>query len=178
MKQFVLFQTFFPHFHMIPAEGLLPSLNQLCANIMGHLVSKGLYPVLKDLLEKGLARSKPSFSKPVLSAIFTVAWRLVFLIESLLHLRFFTMLSMENLIAFESFRTSLRQHQLYSRLLKEEQKHKTTQKPKRQFGTTDYLKILWSNLAPSVPVQALDIVKPTENTDTCYESGAQMVYIT
>ncbi|PIK34771.1 hypothetical protein BSL78_28404, partial [Apostichopus japonicus] len=57
------------------AEGLLPSLNQLCANIMGHLVSKGLYPVLKDLLEKGLARSKPSFSKPVLSAIFTVAWR-------------------------------------------------------------------------------------------------------
>lgn len=57
------------------AEGLKPSLNQLCANIMGHLVSKGLYLTLKELLMKGLAKPKPSFSKPVLSAIFTVAWR-------------------------------------------------------------------------------------------------------
>lgn len=76
------------------------------------------------------------------------------LTESLLHQCFFTMLSMEILIAFESL--SLLE-QVYVNISSvqgcwKKSKHKRTQKLKRQFGRTDYLKILWSNLAPSVPV--------------------------
>ena len=37
-------------------EALKPGMVQLCNNIMGHLNSRGLYPVLKILLMKGLAR--------------------------------------------------------------------------------------------------------------------------
>ncbi|XP_033112137.1 ubiquitin-protein ligase E3B-like [Anneissia japonica] len=50
-------------------------MNQLCANIIGHLNSKGLYAMLQCLLLKGLARKKPSFSHAALSAIFTLAIR-------------------------------------------------------------------------------------------------------
>ena len=39
-------------------EALKPGMVQLCNNIMGHLNSRGLYPVLKILLMKGLARSE------------------------------------------------------------------------------------------------------------------------
>ncbi|XP_033627556.1 ubiquitin-protein ligase E3B-like [Asterias rubens] len=57
------------------AEALKPSLNQLCANVMGHLNSKGLFPALQQLLVQGLARKKPSLTHAMLSALFTVALR-------------------------------------------------------------------------------------------------------
>ncbi|XP_059843871.1 ubiquitin-protein ligase E3B isoform X2 [Hypanus sabinus] len=56
-------------------EALRPSMNHICANIMGHLNQKGYYTVLQILLTNGLARSKPSLSKATLTAIFTLALR-------------------------------------------------------------------------------------------------------
>ncbi|XP_038059173.1 ubiquitin-protein ligase E3B-like [Patiria miniata] len=57
------------------AEALRPSLNQLCSNVMGHLNTRGLFPMLQQLLVQGLARRKPSLSHTMLSALFTIALR-------------------------------------------------------------------------------------------------------
>ncbi|XP_041348845.1 ubiquitin-protein ligase E3B-like [Gigantopelta aegis] len=54
---------------------LTVGMTQLCNNIMGYLNSKGIYKVLQCLLTKGLARSKPVFSRAPLSAIVTIALR-------------------------------------------------------------------------------------------------------
>nr|XP_033811565.1 ubiquitin-protein ligase E3B isoform X3 [Geotrypetes seraphini] len=56
-------------------ETLRPAMNHICANIMGHLNQKGFYSVLQILLTNGLARSRPSFSKGTLTAIFSLALR-------------------------------------------------------------------------------------------------------
>ncbi|ESO98574.1 hypothetical protein LOTGIDRAFT_201597 [Lottia gigantea] len=56
-------------------EALSQGMIKLCNNIMGHLNTMGLYPILATLLMKGLARFKPSFNKNTLSAIMTVALR-------------------------------------------------------------------------------------------------------
>ncbi|XP_060602901.1 ubiquitin-protein ligase E3B-like [Ruditapes philippinarum] len=56
-------------------EGLTAGMNQLCNNIMGHLNNKGLYPALQILLVRGLARSKPAFTKTSLTAVLTISLR-------------------------------------------------------------------------------------------------------
>ncbi|XP_027719012.1 ubiquitin-protein ligase E3B [Vombatus ursinus] len=56
-------------------ESLRPTMNHLCANIMGHLNQNGLYPVLQILLRNGLARSRPSLTRGMLAASFTLASR-------------------------------------------------------------------------------------------------------
>ncbi|GAA6081041.1 ubiquitin-protein ligase E3B isoform X1 [Tachysurus ichikawai] len=56
-------------------EALKPALNRICENIMGHLNQKGFYSVLQILLTNGLARSRPSLSKGMLTAIFTLSLR-------------------------------------------------------------------------------------------------------
>ncbi|XP_048852137.1 ubiquitin-protein ligase E3B [Brienomyrus brachyistius] len=56
-------------------EGLRPALTRICENIMGHLNQKGFYTILQILLTNGLARSRPSFSKGTLTAIFTLSLR-------------------------------------------------------------------------------------------------------
>ncbi|KAJ7309857.1 hypothetical protein JRQ81_007931 [Phrynocephalus forsythii] len=56
-------------------ETLRPAMNHICANIMGHLNQKGFYSVLQILLTNGLARSRPSFSKGTLTAVFSLALR-------------------------------------------------------------------------------------------------------
>ncbi|GFT97388.1 ubiquitin-protein ligase E3B [Nephila pilipes] len=56
-------------------EALKPAMNQLCANIMGHLVTKGLYSVLQTLLLKGLVRVKPCLKKATLLAITNLSVR-------------------------------------------------------------------------------------------------------
>ncbi|XP_043819364.1 ubiquitin-protein ligase E3B isoform X2 [Dromiciops gliroides] len=50
-------------------------MNHLCANIMGHLNQNGLYSVLQILLRNGLARSRPSLTRGMLAASFTLASR-------------------------------------------------------------------------------------------------------
>ena len=59
----------------LSGEALTPGMNQLCNNIMGHLNNKGLYPAIQILLTKGLARTKPAFTKTSLSAIVTLSVR-------------------------------------------------------------------------------------------------------
>ncbi|KFM66383.1 Ubiquitin-protein ligase E3B, partial [Stegodyphus mimosarum] len=44
-------------------------MHQLCANIMGHLVTKGLYSILQAILLKGLVRVKPCLKRATLLAI-------------------------------------------------------------------------------------------------------------
>uniref|UniRef100_A0A3B3QVV6 Ubiquitin-protein ligase E3B n=1 Tax=Paramormyrops kingsleyae TaxID=1676925 RepID=A0A3B3QVV6_9TELE len=56
-------------------ESLRPALTRICENIMGHLNQKGFYTILQILLTNGLARSRPSFSKGTLTAIFTLSLR-------------------------------------------------------------------------------------------------------
>ncbi|XP_055995388.1 ubiquitin-protein ligase E3B-like isoform X2 [Ostrea edulis] len=56
-------------------ETLTPGMNQLCNNIMGHLNTKGLYPVLKGLLAQGLSRTKILFNPATLSAIVNLSLR-------------------------------------------------------------------------------------------------------
>ncbi|RZF42672.1 hypothetical protein LSTR_LSTR001467 [Laodelphax striatellus] len=56
-------------------EPLLPGMNQLCANIMGHLFMRGFYLTLKTQLIRGLARSKVCLKHAALSAIMTLATR-------------------------------------------------------------------------------------------------------
>ena len=38
--------------HIVLGEALRPSLQQLCANVLGHLNTKGLYPSLKVMSNK------------------------------------------------------------------------------------------------------------------------------
>ncbi|GIY67610.1 ubiquitin-protein ligase E3B [Caerostris darwini] len=56
-------------------EALKPAMNQLCANIMGHLVAKGLYSILQTILLKGLVRVKPCLKKATLLAITNLSIR-------------------------------------------------------------------------------------------------------
>nr|CAD7456022.1 unnamed protein product [Timema tahoe] len=56
-------------------EPLKPGLNQLCANIMGYLFTKGFYLTLKSLLQRGLSRSKIALKHVSLSALVTLAIR-------------------------------------------------------------------------------------------------------
>lgn len=56
-------------------EALRPSLQQLCANVLGYLNTKGLYPSLKDLLMSGLACSEPSLKSASFMAIITLSLR-------------------------------------------------------------------------------------------------------
>ncbi|KAF6203973.1 hypothetical protein GE061_002311 [Apolygus lucorum] len=56
-------------------EALGTGLNQLCANLMGHLFMRGFYLTLKALLLKGLSRSKISLKGIPLLAIMTLATR-------------------------------------------------------------------------------------------------------
>ncbi|XP_054713011.1 ubiquitin-protein ligase E3B-like [Uloborus diversus] len=56
-------------------EALKPAMNQLCANIMGHLVTKGLYSVLQGVLLKGLVRVKPCLKRATLLAITNLSVR-------------------------------------------------------------------------------------------------------
>ncbi|XP_020631796.1 ubiquitin-protein ligase E3B-like isoform X1 [Orbicella faveolata] len=62
-------------FSMKGGEALRPSLQQLCANVLGHLNTKGFYPSLKDLLMAGLARSEPSLKSATFMAVITLALR-------------------------------------------------------------------------------------------------------
>ncbi|GFQ69294.1 ubiquitin-protein ligase E3B [Trichonephila clavata] len=61
--------------HNKQGEALKPAMNQLCANIMGHLVTKGLYSVLQTILLKGLVRVKPCLKKATLLAITNLSVR-------------------------------------------------------------------------------------------------------
>ncbi|XP_046391174.1 ubiquitin-protein ligase E3B [Ischnura elegans] len=54
---------------------LRPGMNQLCANIMGHLFANGFYATLKGFLLRGLGRSKVNLRHVTLSAAFTLAMR-------------------------------------------------------------------------------------------------------
>lgn len=54
---------------------LAPGLNQLCNNIMGDLNTRGLYPILQNLLTRGLSRTKCAFNQTSLSAVVTIALR-------------------------------------------------------------------------------------------------------
>ncbi|XP_031572556.1 ubiquitin-protein ligase E3B-like [Actinia tenebrosa] len=56
-------------------DALKPSFQQLCSNILGFLNTKGFYPVLKDLLMNGLARSSPSLKVVPLTAATTLSLR-------------------------------------------------------------------------------------------------------
>ncbi|KAL9980647.1 hypothetical protein ACROYT_G009257 [Oculina patagonica] len=56
-------------------EALRPSLQQLCANVLGYLNTKGLYPSLKALLMSGLACSEPSLKSASFMAVITLALR-------------------------------------------------------------------------------------------------------
>lgn len=56
-------------------ESLKPVMNQLCANIMGHLVSLGLYVALQNFLMKGMARTIPSLKHAALSAVINLSIR-------------------------------------------------------------------------------------------------------
>ncbi|XP_042898295.1 ubiquitin-protein ligase E3B [Parasteatoda tepidariorum] len=56
-------------------EALKPAMNQLCANIMGFLVSKGLYSILQTVLLRGLVRVKPCLKRATLLAITNISTR-------------------------------------------------------------------------------------------------------
>ncbi|XP_044002807.1 ubiquitin-protein ligase E3B [Aphidius gifuensis] len=54
---------------------LKAGMNQLCANIMGHLVNNGFYIVMKNLLVKGLGREQISLKPVALTAAVTLTMR-------------------------------------------------------------------------------------------------------
>ncbi|GLV32551.1 uncharacterized protein CBL_00739 [Carabus blaptoides fortunei] len=56
-------------------EMLKPGMNQLCANIMGHLFHRGFYLMLQGLLLRGLGRVKVVLKHASLSAVITLALR-------------------------------------------------------------------------------------------------------
>ncbi|XP_015784165.1 ubiquitin-protein ligase E3B [Tetranychus urticae] len=56
-------------------SALRPVMNQLCSNILNHLVAKGCYLNLQSILNKGLCKSKPSLNKPSLTAVLTLSLR-------------------------------------------------------------------------------------------------------
>ncbi|XP_019615606.1 PREDICTED: LOW QUALITY PROTEIN: ubiquitin-protein ligase E3B-like [Branchiostoma belcheri] len=57
------------------SEALRPGMNQLCANLLGHLTSKDLYVILQALLKRGLERSQPTLKRAALAAIVTISMR-------------------------------------------------------------------------------------------------------
>ncbi|XP_012282275.1 ubiquitin-protein ligase E3B isoform X2 [Orussus abietinus] len=54
---------------------LKAGMNQLCANIMGHLVNNGFYPIIQVLLVKGLGRETIALKPVALSAAVTLTVR-------------------------------------------------------------------------------------------------------
>lgn len=56
-------------------EALKIAMNQLCANIMSYLVTKGMYANLQIILIKGIVRSKPNLKRAALLAITNLAIR-------------------------------------------------------------------------------------------------------
>ncbi|XP_030847957.1 ubiquitin-protein ligase E3B [Strongylocentrotus purpuratus] len=62
-------------FQIPKADALRASMGQICSNVMGHLVTKGLYPVIHTLLKEGLTKRQPALSPTVLNATMVVAWR-------------------------------------------------------------------------------------------------------
>ncbi|XP_066590975.1 ubiquitin-protein ligase E3B [Prorops nasuta] len=56
-------------------EKLKAGMNQLCANVMGHLVNNGFYPIMQVLLIKGLGRTKIALTPVTLSAAVTLTLR-------------------------------------------------------------------------------------------------------
>ncbi|KAG8042714.1 hypothetical protein G9C98_005354 [Cotesia typhae] len=56
-------------------EKLRAGMNQLCANIMGHLVNSGFYTIMQTLLVKGLGREKIALKPLALSAAVTLTMR-------------------------------------------------------------------------------------------------------
>lgn len=56
-------------------ESLKMVLNQLCTNVLAHLVSQGLYANLHIVLLKGLMRSKPSLKHATLLALINLSLR-------------------------------------------------------------------------------------------------------
>uniref|UniRef100_A0A0P4WEM7 Ubiquitin-protein ligase E3B n=1 Tax=Scylla olivacea TaxID=85551 RepID=A0A0P4WEM7_SCYOL len=56
-------------------EPLKPSLNKLTENVMGDLVSRGLYSTLKHILVRGLCRGKAALRGPAITTIITLALR-------------------------------------------------------------------------------------------------------
>lgn len=56
-------------------EKLKAGMNQLCANIMGHLVNNRFYPIMQVLLIKGLGRAKICLEPVALSAAVTLTLR-------------------------------------------------------------------------------------------------------
>ncbi|XP_076627960.1 ubiquitin-protein ligase E3B isoform X2 [Colletes latitarsis] len=54
-------------------EKLRVGMNQLCANIMGHLVNNGFYPIMQAFLLKGLGRVEIALKPIALSAVVTLA---------------------------------------------------------------------------------------------------------
>ncbi|KAF8796101.1 Ubiquitin-protein ligase E3B like protein [Argiope bruennichi] len=74
-KNFIKSQVFTGNKKICLKEALKPAMNQLCANIMGHLVTKGLYSILQSILLKGLVRVKPCLKKATLLAITNLSIR-------------------------------------------------------------------------------------------------------
>ncbi|EFN88458.1 Ubiquitin-protein ligase E3B [Harpegnathos saltator] len=56
-------------------DKLKAGMNQLCANIMGHLVNNGFYAIMQALLVKGLGRAKIALKPVTLSAAVTLTLR-------------------------------------------------------------------------------------------------------
>ncbi|XP_063241461.1 ubiquitin-protein ligase E3B isoform X2 [Bacillus rossius redtenbacheri] len=56
-------------------DALKPAMNQLCSNIVGHLVTKGFYVTLKGVLVKGLGQAKIVLKHASLLALMTLALR-------------------------------------------------------------------------------------------------------
>ncbi|XP_076654428.1 ubiquitin-protein ligase E3B isoform X2 [Halictus rubicundus] len=56
-------------------EVLRAGMNQLCANIMGHLVNNGFYPTMQAFLMKGLGRKEIALKPVTLTVAVTLAMR-------------------------------------------------------------------------------------------------------
>lgn len=61
--------------HLNGMEKLKTGMNQLCANIMGHLVSNGFYNIMQALLVRSLARESITLTPVELTAVITLTFR-------------------------------------------------------------------------------------------------------
>ncbi|XP_033230447.1 ubiquitin-protein ligase E3B isoform X2 [Belonocnema kinseyi] len=61
--------------HLNGMEKLKAGMNQLCANIMGHLVNNGFYNIMQALLVKSLGRETITLAPVELSAVITLTLR-------------------------------------------------------------------------------------------------------
>lgn len=106
-------------------EALRPSLQQLCANVLGYLNTKGLYPSLKDLLMSGLACHEPSLKSASFMAVITLSLRPLILSkfsDNLCSLYVLNILSVPGLILHLSTKAPdgfkpLKTHGIYQRVL-------------------------------------------------------------